>query len=211
MSAAGGLAPAIPLLCFFAMTFFGLGFLTSYVIFVYGKKASQSGPPASTADSAPDLQLADAPQAVQLDNASPGSLRERPAAEMRQSQPAVEIPAQERPPTPVVLSLPAAPAAADVEPLRLNPLASVARLLQRAPLTAAPLSISAQIDRILQQKIAPEMFAYTQIHLVDLPDHTLGVVVGAHTYAGIDSVPDEAVRALIRAAVAEWQKNNLGR
>ena len=94
-----------------------------------------------------------------------------------------------------------------VKPVPLNPLTSAARLLQRAsPPTVK--NISGQIDDILQEKIQQSGAAYDNLHLVDLADHTLGVILAGKTYPGINEVPDEAARALIRAAVDDWRKRN---
>jgi hypothetical protein len=69
-----------------------------------------------------------------------------------------------------------------------------------------PRSITAQIDDILQEKLQDSPFASSLIRLVELPSKGVVVMVGKDQYEGVDAVPDEDIRQLIRSAVAEWER-----
>lgn len=73
---------------------------------------------------------------------------------------------------------------------------------------AAPRSIVMQIDEVLQEMLAKTKLANSAVRLAEEPRHGVIVWVGIQRYEGIDSVPDEDVRALIRAAVKEWEKRS---
>lgn len=80
--------------------------------------------------------------------------------------------------------------------------------LEESPL--APLrSIALQIDEVLQEMLETSPLKARGISLREGPGHSVVVWVGAQSYAGIEEVPDEDVRALLRAAVEEWQRRNL--
>jgi hypothetical protein len=40
---------------------------------------------------------------------------------------------------------------------------------------------------------------------MEFPNKGMVVLIGLDQYEGIDAVPDENIRALLRAAVAEWE------
>ncbi len=67
-------------------------------------------------------------------------------------------------------------------------------------------SIAMQINDILQGRIAGTAFANRGITVSDAPDHGVLVTVDGKKYSGVKDVPDEDVRALIRSAVLEWEK-----
>ena len=67
-------------------------------------------------------------------------------------------------------------------------------------------SIAGQIDDVLQEKLAGTPLEKRGIHLVDLPDQSVGVTIGLDKFEGVDNVPDEEVRGLIREAVSEWER-----
>jgi len=69
-----------------------------------------------------------------------------------------------------------------------------------------PKSLAAQVDEILQEKLADSGISHHTIHLMDTPNYGLAVLVDREQYESIDSVPDEAIQKLIREAVQEWQK-----
>jgi len=71
-----------------------------------------------------------------------------------------------------------------------------------------PKSLAAQIDEILQEKMALSGFIQHTVHLSDLPNYGMSVQVDREQYENIDSVPDEEIRRLIREAVEEWQRRN---
>ena len=68
-----------------------------------------------------------------------------------------------------------------------------------------PQSIAAQIDEILQEKLAGSSMAGRGIRLMELPTKGLVVMVGLQQYEDVDAVPDLEIRALIRQSVAEWE------
>ncbi len=90
----------------------------------------------------------------------------------------------------------------------LNTVEVLARALQpdlRAP-EPPPLSITAQIDEILQEMLKNSPLASRLIRLVELPSKGVVVMVGKDQYEGVDAVPDEDIRQLIRSAVTEWER-----
>ncbi len=87
------------------------------------------------------------------------------------------------------------------------PLAATVVAAQPA-VPAAPRSIVMQIDEVLQEMLAKTNLANSAVRLAEEPRHGVIVWVGIQRYEGIDSVPDENVRAIIRAAVKEWEKRS---
>ena len=69
----------------------------------------------------------------------------------------------------------------------------------------ASMSMVAQINEILQTRIVNTKFAEQGITLMELPSSGVNVYVGLNRYDGIDAVPDEEIKAVIRAAIAEWE------
>jgi len=67
-------------------------------------------------------------------------------------------------------------------------------------------SIAAQIDEILQEKLAASSMKDHIITLLELPDKGLVVVVDNEQYESVEEVPDTAVKKLIKDCVAEWEK-----
>jgi hypothetical protein len=140
-----------------------------------------------------------------------------PSAEQRLievSRPSTPAPTAEAPPqTPAakgVEELPPSPSSGG-RPI-LNPVNILARALQqdvRAP-EAPPRSIAAQIDDILQEKLKDSPLAGRAIRLMELPNRGMVVMVGLNQYDGVEAVPDEEIRNLIRSAVAEWEERASG-
>ena len=101
--------------------------------------------------------------------------------------------------------LPAAP------PAKLPSIKAVdvlARALQadvRTP-EPPPRSIAAQIDEILQEMLVNSPLASRGIRLLELPNKGMVVMVGLNQYEGVEAVPEEEIRQVIRAAVAEWEQ-----
>ena len=104
-----------------------------------------------------------------------------------------------------------APAAYDPSQLprpSLNPVNILARAIQsdvNAPQIPTK-SIAAQIDEILQEKIEGTQLAQRGVRLVEFPNKGVVVMVGLDQYEGVDAVPDEEIRRMIKSAVAEWEK-----
>ncbi len=71
---------------------------------------------------------------------------------------------------------------------------------------SAPTTMVGQIDAILQGMLASSPLASRGIRLVESLQGGATVVVGMQHYAGVGEVPDPEVQAIIRAAIAEWEK-----
>jgi hypothetical protein len=69
----------------------------------------------------------------------------------------------------------------------------------------ATLSIVAQIDTVLQARLADTPFAKTGVRLQESPQGGVEVYVGLDKFLSVDDVPDETIKATIRAAIAEWE------
>jgi hypothetical protein len=100
-------------------------------------------------------------------------------------------------PPPVVT--PAKPVSAPVTPIPATPKA------KKHDKPVAPTSIVEQINEILQTRIMNTSLASRGITLLESPTGGVNVYIGIDKYEGIDSVPDEEVKAAIRAAIAEWE------
>jgi hypothetical protein len=70
-----------------------------------------------------------------------------------------------------------------------------------------PMSLVAQIDSILQARLAGSPLAERGIRLAEALHGGAIVFVGTSQYDGVDKVPDSEIQAAIRAAIAEWEKN----
>jgi hypothetical protein len=91
----------------------------------------------------------------------------------------------------------------------MGPIDLLARSIspEARPVTRGPQSIVAQIDEILQSKLADSPLAERGIRLMELPTKGLVVMVGLQQYEEVDAVPDPEIRALIRQSVDEWEKS----
>jgi len=67
-------------------------------------------------------------------------------------------------------------------------------------------SIVGQIDDVLQEKLAGTVFAKEDIHLLEGAGGEVMVQIGPAKHAGIEAVPNPEIRALIRQAVSDWEK-----
>lgn len=86
-----------------------------------------------------------------------------------------------------------------------NPLEIFAR--GRASETSEPpKSIAAQIDAILNEKIAGTQWESRGIRVMELPEKGVVVLVGLDQYDSVEAVPDEAIRHLLRSCVTEWEQ-----
>lgn len=65
-------------------------------------------------------------------------------------------------------------------------------------------SIIAEVDAILQDKVIGTPFDKRGIRLLEKPDHTMLIEIGLNKYDGIEAIPSEDIRELIRSCVNEW-------
>lgn len=70
------------------------------------------------------------------------------------------------------------------------------------------LSLTAQIDEILQERLVSSPLAHRTIHLAELPNFGMSVQVDRQQYESVDEIPDVEVRKLIHEAVEEWQRRS---
>jgi len=94
------------------------------------------------------------------------------------------------------------------QPLPGNAPVKPVRGTEKTKTEAAPESIAAQIDEILQTRIENTPLAERGIKLQEIPRQGLVVMVGEEKYTDLTLVPDQEVREAIAAAVAEWEKKN---
>jgi hypothetical protein len=93
------------------------------------------------------------------------------------------------------------------KPPRLSPINVLKNSLDadvRSSLKSAPKSLAAQVDEILQTKLAGSELAERGIRIMDTPSADLVVMVGLEKYDGIDAIEDAGIQGIIREAVAEW-------
>ncbi|GAB4522194.1 MAG: hypothetical protein Fur0018_03610 [Anaerolineales bacterium] len=90
----------------------------------------------------------------------------------------------------------------------LNPLEPFRQAFQARKLTepaAAPTSIAAQVDEILQKMLAGSALEKRGIRLMELPGQGMVVMIGLEKFATVDDVPYDDVRQVLKAAVARWE------
>lgn len=81
-----------------------------------------------------------------------------------------------------------------------------------SPVTAAveqdirKLSIVQQIDTILQARLTNTPLGWQGIRLQESLQGGVEVYVGVKKFSSIDEIPDETIKAAIRAAIAEWEQ-----
>jgi hypothetical protein len=93
----------------------------------------------------------------------------------------------------------------------INPLEVFTRALQPRSETQTPeINVVAQIDAILQEKLADSPLRQRGIRLIEQADRSMVVMIGMEKYASVDEVPDEAVKAVIRQSVSEWEDRMYG-
>ena len=112
-----------------------------------------------------------------------------------------------RPPTAPLQSMPVGDA-------RAGPRYSMLAFFQRGlqpPVSSRPLpgssSFVGEIENILQDLIQQRTTPLAhELHVSVGPEERLQIEVGREVYSSADEVPDPEVQALIRTAVAEWEK-----
>ena len=111
-------------------------------------------------------------------------------------------------PLPAANTLQVAPAAVapPTPSLTPRPAAPKERPAPKDDRPAAPAtSIVGQIDAILQERLAGTALEDRGVFLTQSQDGSVNVYVGLTRYAGIDDVPDAEIKAVIRAAISEWE------
>jgi len=91
-----------------------------------------------------------------------------------------------------------------VPPSPPKPLAPVKK--PEAEKVIASTSIVQQIDTILQTNMTDTPLAKRGIRLQESIQGGVEVYVGLQKFLAVEDVPDEAIKAAIRAAIAEWEK-----
>lgn len=95
------------------------------------------------------------------------------------------------------------------EPSR-NPLKIFGDVLQpqkKSEVDELDLSIVAQIDQILQTRLEELHLEDKGVQLVEGPDQGMIIEIGLDKYTEIEAIPDEEIRQLIRASVADWESS----
>jgi len=121
-----------------------------------------------------------------------------PPAQPPAPQPAPSVQPQASPPP--VQPAPAAP------PPTPQPTAPKPATIAKEDRPSAPAnSIVTQIDAILQTHLAGTPLEERGIFLTQSPEGGVAVYIGLTRYNGIDEVPDQEIKAVIRAAITEWE------
>ena len=114
-------------------------------------------------------------------------------------QPAAPIHASRAP-----MPAPAQPAIQRPGQLPAQPVSAAARKPE-AEKNIAQLSIVAQIDSVLQARLMESPLAKRGIRLQESLQGGVEVYVGLDKFLAVDDVPDETIKAAIRAAIEEWE------
>lgn len=70
------------------------------------------------------------------------------------------------------------------------------------------LSIVEQVDEVLQELLENNLLKGRNIRLTEMPNKGVTVWVGNEYYDGINAVPDEDVKRIIRQAVKKWEESS---
>ena len=121
------------------------------------------------------------------------------------STPAPVTPPQPKPvPAPVPAPIASPPPQPATQPQPPTPRLSSTKKKDEE-LEAAPTSIVGQINMILQKRIVNTPLASKGVSLMESITGGVNVYVGVQRYEAIDDVPDDEVKAAIRAAISEWE------
>lgn len=70
------------------------------------------------------------------------------------------------------------------------------------------MSIVEQVDEVLQELLESSLLKGRNIRLTEMPNKGVTVWVGNEYYDGINAVPDEDVKQIIRQAVKKWEESS---
>lgn len=114
----------------------------------------------------------------------------------------ISAPAPTPVPTPVHMPAPVIPAP---QPEALPPV-TVGSAVRSDPIEKPRArTMVGQIEEILQEMLPNTDYAGQNIHLGEELEHGVVVWVGAQKYIGVDSVTDEGIKSVIKAAVSRWE------
>jgi len=108
-------------------------------------------------------------------------------------------------PTPAPAPITATPPQPAAQPTPSKPVKSSGNKGKDDEAEAPPTSIVGQINLVLQKNIANTPLASRGVTLMESLSGGVNVYVGIQRYELIDDVPDEEIRAAIRAAISEWE------
>ncbi len=115
-----------------------------------------------------------------------------------------------KPSAPPAKPPPAAPIAAPIsQPIQrpaISASVSTPKKETKKEEATGPTTMVGQIDAILQEHLASSPLANRAIRLFEPPEGGVIVMVGLNKYNGVNDVPDPEVQAVIRGAIAEWEK-----
>jgi hypothetical protein len=114
-------------------------------------------------------------------------------------------PVQDKP-LPAPVPTPAQPLPAPPPVVDATPSKPVSAPKKGDKLEAASTSIVEQINTILQAQILNTRFASQGLSLMESPSGGVNVYIGINWFEGVDAVPDEEIKSVIRAAIAEWER-----
>jgi hypothetical protein len=92
---------------------------------------------------------------------------------------------------------------------RVDPMRGLRSLLKsevKAPGEGRGVSIVTMIDEVLQAKLLGTTLLNKGIRLEEGSSGEVIVYVGFDRYSGVDAVPDPEIRAIIKAAISDWEK-----
>ena len=70
------------------------------------------------------------------------------------------------------------------------------------------LSVIAEIEKILQEKLENSDLFDKGIHLMENHNREIRIWVGLDSYDSVDDIPEPEIRQIINSAVQEWEKRN---
>jgi len=190
----------------FALAFFGLGFIAGIIVAVLFQ-AARSGLPGRQAGS--ERESLSIPSPTSMEPIS----QQVDDGEQAQAQPeGGVVRGESTPPQETVTwvrSLTDEPAV-QPEHVRASPIESFLHIVRSSTIReqAEPKTMAAEIDAIIQEKLPGSNLSDRSVRIEEQPNFGLFVVVDGEKYAGVNAVPDEAVRSFIQRAVAEWQDRN---